>query len=293
MDDLRSLRIQLNSIGVATTDTELAVDDGTQITILRSFGGKQRRAFCIALRPEGAFILGFYGCFRLEEHGDLVSTVATLASNVTILPDSTIGVSLDFSTLPIQPYSYRQWFDDGKRRTDTKLQESGWSVLPDVQDKTLWTSVCERLSFQTSTNPQERWTIREPTPSATWSVKGVRTLHDTDTQRFAELDRDSKNAFLRLLIDIGASASTIYALDLNHRGFSFDPNVVAQSGHDSWPVTLIPLYNYSTFVDGELAFGLFGHPWEEVVCVFGASLVDRLLAMPLPCFGEMLRHRTP
>jgi hypothetical protein len=284
MDELELLRSNLDTQGVATA-VELAPDGGCQLTVVVPAEKKPQRAFSVALRPEGAFLLGFRGAFRLIGHADMADVVARLAHHVMNEPNRAFMPG-EYS---FEQYPYQKWLDDGRQRDAADLTENGWNLLSDAASEELWASFATRFSFRRSVSRSEWPAITEPTPFVTWSVSGVRELYSMDAQQYRTIEWRSREQLLQALIGLGNLVGRMYALDLNHAGYSFDPNVIAQRGVDKWPVPLIPIHNYSLFVDPAFSVGLFDHPWEESICVFGESLVGQLVRNPLPCFGDVIR----
>jgi hypothetical protein len=243
-----------------------------------------RRAFSVAFRPEGVFLLGFRGMFRLDRHADVAETIVRLADRFVSQP----VLALDPREFSLEPYPYQQWLDDGRQRASVERVENGWVEIPDVENEELWATFTTRFAFRRSVSPDEGPAIQEPVPSVTWSLSGVREVYATDAQQFRAVERRSREQLIQVLLGIGLKAP-MYALELNHAGYAFDPSVVSHRSVDKWPVPLIPIHNYSLFVDPALSLGLFGQPWEGSICVFGDLLVERLARNPLACFGDVIR----
>jgi hypothetical protein len=51
-------------------------------------------------------------------------------------------------------------------------------------------------------------------------------------------------------------------------------------------ITPVPDGDYYAFLTEDLAMGIFGHPWEGSICVFGRPLVERLC----PILDSVLRQ---
>jgi len=284
MDELDSLRTQLNAREV-TTAVELAMDGGSQLTVVIPADQKPRRLFSVAFRSEGFFLLGFRGAFRLDSRTNTVDTIARLAERVVNQPDFVF----DPDEFSFERYSYQRWVDDGRQREAKELTESGWTPVPDTKNDELWATFTTRFSFRRSVSRSEGLAIKETVPFVMWSVSGVRELYAKDAQQFRTVEWRSRDRLLQALVGLGNFAGRMYALDLNHAGHSFDPSVIAHHGVDKWPVPLIPIHNYSLFVDPSFSVGLLGHPWDESIYVFGEPLVEQFARNPLPCFGDVIR----
>jgi hypothetical protein len=284
MDELESLRSQLEARGV-TTVAELALEGGSQLTVVVSTEEEAKRAFSLALRPEGVFLLGFRGIFRLGDHVELVETISRLADRVVRQPD----LAFDPGEFSFEPYPYQKWLDDGRRRASEELVESGWTPIPDAENEELWANFAYRFSFSMNLSGSQRPAIEEPTPFVTWSVSGMRDLYATDSEQFRSIEWRSRERMLQALVGLKDSFYHMIVLDLNHTGYYFDPNRVIHRGVNKWPVPFIPIHNYSLFTDKTFSFGLFGNPWEGSICVFGTALVERFIRNPPPCVGDLIR----
>ena len=288
MTNMQSLRSHLQAHGLFA-DIELALDGGEQLTVKIVTAKESKRAFSAAIRPEGVFILGFRGCFRLDDSADVVETLLRLAAKAA--QSSEIGD--DSGILSLQPYPYRKWLADGRLRVSTEREAEGWMQLPDNENRQLWTDFTKHFSFRMGLSPTEWPAIVEPSPFMTWSVSSLQRIYESDPEQFFQTERLSRGQLIRAFGAITPAVDRFYALDLNHDGYSFDPTVVAQSGMTAWPVRIIPIHNYSVFIDPTFSVGLFGHPWEASICVFGARLLTHIGGIPLPWAGEVIRSSSP
>jgi hypothetical protein len=64
----------------------------------------------------------------------------------------------------------------------------------------------------------------------------------------------------------------LYWLDWHHVGFRFDPHRVGGRG-PRWPGAVFPDGDYRLYLAADLRLGIFGHPWAQTLCVFGAPLL--------------------
>lgn len=286
IDNLQTLRSSIQGRGIAT-DVEFASDGGRQLTVLAMVNGELKRALSIAPRPEGVIILGFRGCFRLDDHADVVETIIRLADRMLKRSDTSQDLE------GVQPYPFERWLDDGRRRVAAEREAGGWSQLAHARNRTLWEEFTERFAFRRSITLDGWPAIKEIDPSVTWTVTTVQEMYDSDREHFVALERQSRE---QLICTFEAVGDRMYALDLNHDGYSFVPGTVARLGMDVWPIRVIPVHNYSLFIDPSFSFGLLAHPWEASICVFGHPLVNQLVLSPLACFGEVIRsssHSNP
>ncbi|AWZ08836.1 hypothetical protein DRB96_29215 [Streptomyces sp. ICC1] len=83
----------------------------------------------------------------------------------------------------------------------------------------------------------------------------------------------------------------LHRLDWQHTGHDFDPHRVGGPGEPEWPGEVYPNGDYYLYLQPDLLFGTFGHPWEQTLCVWGAGLLAAVEAELTGLLGEPLRRR--
>src|SRR5262252_1620606 len=144
--------------------------------------------------------------------------------------------------------------DDG-----SSAQLSGttdWTPLPEAVRKGVWDEFYARFQFRPSVHFQEWPGIREPTPFRTYNIAGVR-----DDPNRAVLETQFETTCLLALRKAVSPSAWLYALDWQHPCYYFRPHQ-AKVG-DWWAISALPDGDYHIFISADLAFGWFGHPWEE------------------------------
>ncbi len=151
--------------------------------------------------------------------------------------------------------------------------------------KALMRNFTDRLAFRPHTKDFPG--IKEPSPSITFQISSV-------WQADAENHR-------RILIDFHTCAHKAFrkcvqhdqwllATDVYHYDYRFYPQSAFEgSNPDAWKTPLFPNGEYSIFVPKSCAFGLFGHPWEQTICVFGASLISAFDLYKPELFRQIIR----
>lgn len=109
--------------------------------------------------------------------------------------------------------------------------------------------------------------IREPVPSATWSLD---SLNDDPGYRKLYRFRTTVEHTLAACTPDGAS---VLVLDWQHNCFRVRPDLLADGEAPGWPLSPYPDGDYCIFLAEDFSFGSFGHPWERTVCLFGADLL--------------------
>jgi hypothetical protein len=155
-------------------------------------------------------------------------------------------------------------------------QDDVWGLLEDDAQRYLWTEFADRYRFRAGVNPRKWPGITEPTPSITWDLSPV-----FSGGRFNEDSRRVAQLVLDLLTTCTDWWESVVFHDWVHPSALFWPHR-ADTVEDVpgwWAGGLFPNGDYTIFVAREDRFGVFGHPWEQSLCVFGADAVaafDRL-----------------
>lgn len=135
---------------------------------------------------------------------------------------------------------------------------NAWIELPDREYDEAWSRFDRQFAFKPSTR---QWpAICEPHPSITYQLPQPWTGDDED-----DLHRQVLAAFRMSVPPNGR----LYALDWQHPGYWFYPHV----SFDQWAAPVLPNGDYYIFLTDDFSFGLFGHPWEWTICVFGQPLL--------------------
>ena len=79
-------------------------------------------------------------------------------------------------------------------------------------------------------------------------------------------------------------------LDWQHPCYLFEPHgEFSFNSEDDWPVPAIPNGDYHIFLSRGMDLGVFGHPWEQTMCVFGQSLLEAFTSDPPELFTKRVR----
>ena len=149
-----------------------------------------------------------------------------------------------------------------------------WEELSDSRDDEAraWSFLYDQLHFHPSVYAEHWPGISEPRPSITYSMGH---MYEVGPDRAAELERDLHLNALTAFQACLATEQRMYALDWQHLCYWFYPyrpfNAV---NPDAWSVRVWPDGDYFIFLADDFRFGLFGHPWEQTICIFGQPLLD-------------------
>lgn len=136
---------------------------------------------------------------------------------------------------------------------------NAWIELAEDEYDKVWDRFYNEFQFRPSVRADLWPGIREPSPSITYSISDRSTfVDDLDTQALA------------VFRGVVEREARMYILDWQHTCFWFYPH---RSGIEQFEISVFPDGDYHIFLAEDFSFGMFGHPWEETVCVFGERLL--------------------
>lgn len=160
-----------------------------------------------------------------------------------------------------------------------------WLDLAAADKEATWNRFEERFGF--SPHMEEFPAIREPEDSITFDISGVYG----DGQRYLELTLDLSRKLLAALRRCVPEGAVVHVLDWQHPCYRLDPHApFPYRSEDDWPVPALPNGDYHIFLHPEVRFGVFGHPWEQTICVFGEELIEAFDADPPRLFSVVKRR---
>lgn len=172
-----------------------------------------------------------------------------------------------------------------------------WTPIPDYER--YWKPFDATFSFRPSyaDDPMQvpHPGITEPPGSVTFSLAPI--TRSGSTARFWAGVHALNAEVLRAFVTVFPEGERLVALDWQHPSYWFRPHEHAIATIDAggidpaaWPMCPFPDGDYHVFCTEDLSSGTFGHPWEQSLCVFGASLVD-VLVPTLSTWLPILRTR--
>lgn len=158
--------------------------------------------------------------------------------------------------------------------------------MSDSEDRRYNRLFKRRFRFRPGTNPKTWPAIREPYPSVTVELVTDRADDDTPVDLVNTLA-------LEAMQETFPSSEALLALDPYGTSCWFWPHWWSPAcSDDEWYITPWPGGEYSIFLTVDMSVGMFGHPWEQTLCIFGDPLL-RLLAPQLLAFQPVKRDRRP
>ena len=147
----------------------------------------------------------------------------------------------------------------------------GWTVLSESEARDVWRRFKRKFDFRPSTNKADWPSIKERSDSITYKLPAASQI---DYQQVWDRMR---SLFCRLCRSPG---DRIYVLDWNHRNYWLDP----QQANEDWVIHPIPAGEYHVYLHPDFHWGLFGHPWEWTLNLFGDVLPAELKRERLEIF---------
>jgi Protein of unknown function (DUF2716) len=151
----------------------------------------------------------------------------------------------------------------------------GWEPQSDRMQRRLMQLFADRFSFHPATAPSGWPSINEPAPSLTLDLSSVGSPEGCTIPQADEL-------ILGFLENSFAPTVRLAAINYNHFAYWFWPHQFTETNRlwpDSWPVHPYPNGDYSIFLAEEMNQGMFGHPWEKSLCIFGSGPIEAGLAL--------------
>ncbi len=149
---------------------------------------------------------------------------------------------------------------------------AAWQELDEGEYDSVWNRFERDFVFKPSVRPEHWPGIAEPSQSETYGLSG---FLDRDKSHYASLNAEIQgwalDAFRRLL---PSESDYLYALDWQHSCYTFFPHVSFELDEfGDWTIPILPDGDYHIFLEREFKWGIFGHPWEQTLCVFGEQLL--------------------
>jgi hypothetical protein len=163
-----------------------------------------------------------------------------------------------------------------------------WSQLPEDDYQEVWDRFYDAFAFRPSVYSESWPGIREPVPSLTYSFAGAYT---GDQAVFSAFQADLHGAGLSAFRLVTSGTDFLYALDWQHTSYRFYPHIdFAAHDPEAWAVPILPDGDYSIFLAPDFSFGVFGHPWEQSICIFGEPLLRAFAPFRSQPFSRLIRR---
>jgi hypothetical protein len=161
---------------------------------------------------------------------------------------------------------------------------NAWQPLASSEVESTWEFFYSEFAFRPSAT--EFPGIREPEASVTFDISRVYG----DTEHYKRLTMDLSRKLVAALRRCVPQGGVVHVLDWQHACFRFMPHAdFTFESEVDWPVPALPNGDYYIFLDPSLQFGVFGHPWEQTMCIFGEALVAAFRADPPLLFEYPMR----
>lgn len=156
-----------------------------------------------------------------------------------------------------------------------------WHRLEGEVYHQLWDRFDVHFRFCPSTRSEDWPGILEPVPSKTYAIG-----HIYGHRKAVELEVELDGKVLAALRRCVPPEGVFYALDWQHPSYIFHPHAATPT---NLLVPVLPNGDYYIFLALDFSFGLFGHPWEQTICVFGNPLLEALTVDPPRLLDRLVR----
>jgi len=83
----------------------------------------------------------------------------------------------------------------------------------------------------------------------------------------------------------------IWVWDPSHEIYSFNPHAFEKAKEPAaWGLSPLPNGDYHIFMNQTWDQGIFGHPWEQTICIFGKTLLSAFASRPPKLFRKIVRR---
>jgi hypothetical protein len=167
------------------------------------------------------------------------------------------------------------------------IEDDVWTKLEHDAQRLLWAEFADRYQFRVGVKPDVWPAIPEPTPSITWDLSSVFTSGD-----FANHSRGVAQLVLDLLTACTEWWESLVFHDWVHPSVLFWPHRIDSLDEvPRWQTGgLFPNGDYTILLARGDRFGVFGHPWEQSLCVFGAHALTTMDRLNRSTLTQVLRE---
>jgi hypothetical protein len=164
---------------------------------------------------------------------------------------------------------------------------NAWEELSDHEYDEAWDRFYKQFQFYPSTSRGYCPGISEPIPSETYKISHI---YDHDDVYYDTLNVNLQGLFLKYFRTLASDNDWVYALDWQHPGYRFYPHIAFELDEfGEWPVPIPPNGDYYIFLEKDFRYGVFGHPWQQTMCIFGNQLLVELKKEMPKLFTDRIR----
>ena len=163
-----------------------------------------------------------------------------------------------------------------------------WEPMTDDEMNAIWGMFYERFRFRPSVESSDWPSIHEPAASVTHDIShafsdgGVASTSDE-----IDLNVEMLGLFRQLVLP----GERLCALDWHHDCYWFNPySRFGFSSTYTGMISAIPDGDYSIFLADDFRVGIFGHPWEQTICVWGQPLLEVVARHNPKLLGRVIRR---
>jgi hypothetical protein len=134
-----------------------------------------------------------------------------------------------------------------------------------------WAPFYERFDFKPNYYNLDSPVIKLPADSL---VVDLDPVFSREGPRFAAGEMAINACALRAFVWLSEEEEML-ALDWQHSAYRYSPSAHALAD-DNWAIPVFPNGDYYIHTTPDMAWGTFGHPWQQSITIWGAELIDSL-----------------
>jgi hypothetical protein len=164
---------------------------------------------------------------------------------------------------------------------------NAWKILKEEEYILAWDDFDLKFDFHPSTRKKDWPGIKEPNPSLTFRISHI---FGKEKEHYKSLNDNLMDIFLQAFKSLLPKYGWIFALNWQHECYKFYPHFPFElNKYGEWMVPILPNGDYYIFFEKNLNFGVFGHPWEGTMCIFGKELITNIEQNTPSIFTEKIR----
>jgi hypothetical protein len=152
-----------------------------------------------------------------------------------------------------------------------------WELFEESEYKKVWDRFYDQFAFKPSVYRRDFPAIKEPSPSITYEFD-----YPIETETIDDLDNKTLSAFLSIV----SPGDALCVLDWHHDCYWFRPHIPFRE----WEIPVLPNGDYYIFLAKDFSYGIFGHPWERTICVWGKELLSEFERNKPILFNKIIRQ---
>ncbi|KAI9021819.1 hypothetical protein DFJ74DRAFT_706729 [Hyaloraphidium curvatum] len=167
-------------------------------------------------------------------------------------------------------------FSDDETAPHLVTSSPGWRKMTEAQETEAFREFKHRFAFANA-GGKDAPAVRPPGPFLVLSAAAMLLpLDGFSEQARVDLCVDWHRRLAQALKAVCGAAKkplAVYCTDPYHEGYIIDAKKMS---YESWERSAVPDGDYTLFTTSDYKNGVFVHPWQRSICVFGAEMLAEL-----------------